>query len=231
MGASNRSDSAIRAEFKQRYLSEFARYTAGDMASSRNAGMNFLFLLIAAGLGGPITSLVGAGVLLRYLQVVRDVETAIAKTTRSVVDDLESARQGDLPAVEAWLDRHQGQLLDYIDRLDRRDDEQRKLLALIGRINRLGSASDVSAADRAFLERYGIKKLKPPIAIPYVMPPRCLLNNWHHSQLARALWRDIKRKARPCRSMLRHMLPCRRNLPPERTTLAGRDSQQRPDAL
>lgn len=202
--ASNRDDEAMRAQFRRRYLAEFARYTASDMTSSRNAGMKFLFLVIAL-VGGPLAPILGAGLLIRYFQVARELEPAIAGAVRQVMDDLQSGRDGGLAAVEEWLDRHAQQLVAYMDKLDRRDDDRRRLAALIDRINRLGSAYDIGAEDRAFLAHHGLTRLKPPLAIPYLVPPRCLLSNWHHAQLARALWRDIKRRARPGRTIIRRM--------------------------
>ena len=67
--------------------------------------------------------------------------------------------------------------------------------ALVEKANRSGSLDVLSAEDRMFLKRHGVRRFKLPLYAGYPLAPRCQLGNWHFSQLDRALWRDISKAA------------------------------------
>jgi len=204
----NRDDAQLRAEFKRRYLVEFAAYANGLMERSQSQSTLFLFLFISLFVGPAnpaLAMLLGGGLLARQSQVQDDVRTALSDAARQIMDELQTG-EPTLPSVERWLDGHIDALPDYLDRLDRLEDEIRREKMLIARINRAGSADAVTADDRAFLRQRGIKRLTPPLTITYPLPPRCQLGNWHFSQLDRALWRDIGRRAGARGSLWKRML-------------------------
>ena len=73
-GLRNYSEAVIRAEFKRRYLVEFAGYVGRDRVASEAAGANFLLFAAMLGgtaLAGPIAGLVGGGLALRQLWAAR----------------------------------------------------------------------------------------------------------------------------------------------------------------
>ena len=206
---SNRTDDDLREEFKRRYLTEFTHYVGGLIQTSQEQSFGFLaYFLALFGMmvSGPLAVFLGGGILLRHAQVTRDVKATIGGAAQRLTDDLQSGTKTSLPSVERWLDRHIEDVPRYLDRLDREEEDRVRLRTLIERINRAGSADAVTADDRAFLKRRGVKKLKPPLFVEYPLPPRVQLGNWHFSQLDRALWSDITRNAGSRGSLLRRML-------------------------
>ncbi|HVJ51670.1 MAG TPA: hypothetical protein VM689_04375 [Aliidongia sp.] len=190
----NYDEKLIRAEFKRRYLIEFAGYVGRDRVASAGAGANFLLMagmLGGAAIAGPLGGF-GASALALGLRWYLGRTGADRGRTAQVVDRLERDETG-LDGVETWLDRHIDTLPAYLDRLDREEAELRRCRWLIDRINAAGSADGLGPEDRNLLRRCGYRKLTPPIARTLPLPPRVRLGNWHHSQLARALWRDIGR--------------------------------------
>ena len=194
---SNRNESLLKQEFKRRYLTEFSHYVGGLMEESAGSSANFLFMVLTfltAPLSVPLAALFGVGVSARYLQVNEDVKAALTDAAARVAKQLES-EDGTLPHVEGWLDAHIGDLPFYLDKLDRFEDDRRRVKALVEKANRSGSLDVLSADDRTFLKRHGVKRFKLPLYAGYPLAPRCQLGNWHFSQLDRALWRDIGKAA------------------------------------
>lgn len=194
---SNRNETLLRQEFKRRYLAEFSRYVGGLMEESAGSSANFLFLVLVVLTGPlslPLAALLGIGISARYAQVSEDVKAALSDAAARVADQLESEDRV-LPDVERWLDAHIGDLPGYLDKLDRFEEERRRVKALVERANGLGTTEGLSTEDRALLKRHGVKRFKVPIHAGYPLAPRCQLGNWHFSQLDRALWRDISRTA------------------------------------
>jgi hypothetical protein len=194
---SNRNEVLLRQEFKRRYLTEFSQYVGGLMEESAGSSANFLFMLLVF-LTGPLSvalaALLGVGVSARYAQVSEDVKTALTDAAARVAKQLE-AEDRVLPHVEQWLDAHLEELPGYLDKLDRFEDERRRVKALVETANRAGSLDVLSAEDRTFLKRHGVKRFKLLLYAGYPLAPRCQLGNWHFSQLDRALWRDISKAA------------------------------------
>lgn len=206
---SNRNEDLLRQEFKRRYLTEFSHYVGGLMEESGGHSANFLFMvltLLTAPVSLPVAGLLGLGVSARYAQVQADVKAALTDAARAVSNDLQSEDRAKLPHVEGWLDAHMDDLPDYLDRLDRVEDERRAVKALIEKANDFGSTACLSPADRALLKRHGVKRFKVPIYAGYPLAPRCQLGNWHFSQLDRALWRDIAKTAGGRGKMIRRMM-------------------------
>jgi hypothetical protein len=194
----NRNEGLLRQEFKRRYLAEFSGYVGGLMEESSGGSANFLFMVVAFMVGAvslPLAGLLGVGVSARYFRVQGDVKAALAEAADRVATEMEAERSQAMPQVEAWLDRHIDDLPGYLDRLDRFEEERRRVKSLVEKVNRAGNADMLSVADRALLRRHGIKRVKPPLYAGYTLPPRCQLGNWHFSQLDRALWRDISKAA------------------------------------
>lgn len=207
---SNRNETLLRQEFKRRYLTEFSRYVGGLMEESAGSSVNFLFMLLVF-LTGPISvplaALLGVGVSARYLQVNEDVKAALTEAAARVAKQLESETEGRaLPNVERWLDAHADDLPSYLDKLDRFEDDRRKVKALVDKANRSGSLDVLSADDRTFLKRHGVKRFKLPLYAGYPLAPRTQLGNWHFSQLDRALWRDISKAAGGRGKMLQRIM-------------------------
>jgi hypothetical protein len=195
---SNRNEALLRQEFKRRYLTEFSHYVGGLMEESAGHSANFLFMFLTFLIGPisvPVAGLLGLGVSARYAQVQKDVKDALTDAARQVAKTLESEDKSALPHVEGWLDDHMDDLPDYLDKLDRVEDERRQVASLIDKANRLGTAASLSASERALMKRHGITRFKTPIYAAYPLAPRCQLGNWHFSQLDRALWRDISKAA------------------------------------
>ncbi|MDB5392979.1 MAG: hypothetical protein JWM91_485 [Rhodospirillales bacterium] len=206
---SNRNEDLLRQEFKRRYLTEFSQYVGGLMEESSGHSANFLFMVLTvltAPFSLPIAGLLGLGVSARYAQVQADVKAALADAAKSVSDNLQSEDRAKLPHVESWLDAHMDNLPDYLDRLDRVEDERRTVRSLIEKANHLGSVDCLSAEDRALLKRHGVRRFKVPLYAGYPLAPRCQLGNWHFSQLDRALWRDIAKTAGGRGKMIRRMM-------------------------
>jgi hypothetical protein len=194
---SNRNETLLRQEFKRRYLAEFSRYVGGLMEESAGSSANFLFLVLVVLTGPlslPLAALLGIGVSARYAQVNEDVKAALSDAAARVACQLESEDRV-LPDVERWLDAHIGDLPGYLDKLDRFEEERRRVKALVERANESGTTAWLSTEDRALLKRHGVKRFKVPLQAGYLLAPRCQLGNWHFSQLDRALWRDISRTA------------------------------------
>lgn len=185
---------ALRAEFKRRYLSEFGRYVAEDMVVNQNAAINFVTLAaLMAGLsfGGPAGLVVGAGLAWRHMAIRRDFGDAVYLAGKRLRRDLDAGTNIDHAGIEAWLDRHEDDLPDYLDKLDRTEGEQRAVRRLIQRVNKAGSAAGLTTPERQLLARHCYRRLTPPIQPILRLPPRTGLGTWHHGQLARALWRDV----------------------------------------
>jgi len=194
---SNRNETLLRQEFKRRYLTEFSHYVGGLMEESAGGSANFLFMVLTFLIGPfsvPLAALLGLGVSARYAQVNKDVKAALGEAAERVAKQLE-AEESALPHVERWLDTHIDDLPLYLDKLDRFEDERRRVKALVEKANRSGSLDVLSAEDRVFLKRHGVRRFKLPLYAGYPLAPRCQLRNWHFSQLDRALWRDISKAA------------------------------------
>jgi len=191
----NRNETLLRQEFKRRYLTEFSHYVGGLMEESAGSSANFLFMMLVfltGPLSVPLAVLLGVGVSARYAQVNEDVKAALTDAAARVAKQLE-AEDRVLPHVERWLDTHIDDLPGYLDRLDRFENDRRSVKALVEKANRSGSLDVLSAEDRTFLKRHGVKRFKLPLYAGYPLEPRCQLGNWHFSQLDRALWRDISK--------------------------------------
>jgi hypothetical protein len=194
---SNRNETLLRQDFKRRFLTEFSHYVGGLMEESAGSSANFLFMLLVfltGPLSVPLAALLGVGVSARYLQVNEDVTAALTDAASRVAKQLESEDRV-LPQVERWLDAHVDDLPGYLDKLDRFEDNRRRVKALVEKANRAGSLEVLSAEDRTFLRRQGVKRFKLPLYAGYPLAPRCQLGNWHFAQLDRALWRDISKAA------------------------------------
>lgn len=194
---SNRNESLLRQEFKRRYLTEFSHYVGGLMEESAGSSVNFLFMVVVfltGPLSVPLAALLGAGVSARYAQVNEDVKAALTDAAARVAKQLEDEDRV-LPHVERWLDAHMDDLPGYLDKLDRFEDDRRRVKALVEKANRAGSLEVLSAEDRTFLRRHGVKRFKLPLYAGYPLAPRHQLGNWHFSQLDRALWSDIAKAA------------------------------------
>ena len=194
----NRNEGLLRQEFKRRYLAEFSHYVGGLMEESSGGSANFLFMVLAFMVGSvslPLAGLLGVGVSARYFRVQGDVKAALTDAAGRMAAEMESEKSAVLPHVEQWLDRHIDDLPGYLDRLDRFEEERRRIKSLVEKVNRAGNADMLPAEDRALLKRHGIRRLKSPLYAGYTLPPRCQLGNWHFSQLDRALWRDISKAA------------------------------------
>ena len=195
---SNRNEALLRLEFKRRYLTEFSHYVGGLMEESAGHSANFLFMFLTLFIG-PLSVLVagllGLGVSARYAQVQKGVKEALTDAARHVTETLESEDEALLPHVEGWLDAHIDDLPAYLDKLDRFEDERRRVGSLVEKANRLGATDFLSVADRTLMRRHGVTRFKIPLYVGYPLAPRCQLGNWHFSQLDRALWRDISKAA------------------------------------
>jgi hypothetical protein len=205
----NWNEDFIREDFKRRYLTEFAGYVGRDMVASQTAAANFGLLLVTilgSAFSPPLGLVLSGGLVIRYLQIGRDAKRAIGEAAYEVTEALQSGAGGKLAGVERWLDQHCDELPTYLDKLDREAEDRHKQRALIERINREGSAKGVTADDRAFLAKRGIKKLNLPPAHHFALPPRVHLGNWHHSQLARALWKDMAHKSGARGKLLRRLV-------------------------
>jgi len=200
---------AIRAEFKRRYLTEFTRYTTEDMVANHNGAMNFLAFAVALGGGivfGPAAPLIGGGIALRHMLNRRDMAAAIHIAGKRLKQEIANGGKAQLDGVETWLDGHESELPDYLDKLDRVEDEQRAVRRLIQRLNKAGSLAGLTPDERKLLKRHGYGRLRLPIQPILRLPPRMELSNWHNSQLSRALWRDVTAtagdRARPFKRLL-----------------------------
>ena len=193
----NQTPDLLRSEFKRRYLAEFSTYVGGLMEESSGHSANFLFMFLVLAVGPmslPVAGLLGLGVSARYAQIQKSVKAALAEAAAEARNALKDASP-DLAHVESWLDAHEADLPGYLDRLDRYEEDRRRVRMLIDRCNRAGSAAGLSPEDRALLKKHGIKRFRPPLYAAFTLPPRCQLGNRHFSQLDRALWRDISRIA------------------------------------
>jgi hypothetical protein len=189
---------AARAEFKRRFLPEFARYIAEDMVANHNAGINFATLAAVLGgsmLGGPVAVVLGGALAVRHMMIRRDMGEALISAGRRLKRELEQGGTQHLDGIEAWLDGHEGDLPFYLDKLDRAEDELRRVRQIIARINRAGSLAGLEPAERRLLAEHGYRKLSLPIQTTLRLPPRTELGNWHHAQISRSLWRDVTRAA------------------------------------
>ncbi len=205
---SNQDPDLLRSEFKRRYLAEFSTYVGGLMEESSGHSANFLFMFLVLAVGPmsvPVAGLLGLGVSARYAQVQKSVKAALAEAAMQARTALRDASP-DLSHVESWLDAHEGDLPEYLDRLDRYEEDRRRVRALIDRCNKAGSVASLSHEDRAFLKRHGVKRFRTPLYAAFTLPPRCHLGNWHFSQLDRALWRDISKIAGSRGRMIGRML-------------------------
>lgn len=185
---------AIRAEFKRRYLTEFTRYTAEDMMANHKAAINFATLLAVLGgslVIGPAAMLIGGGIALRHMLIRRDMVDTIHIAGKQLKHEIAQGGTAHLDGVEAWLDGHEAELPEYLDKLDRAEDEQRAVRRLILRLNKAGSLAGLTKDERRLLKRQGYGRLRLPIQPILRLPPRMELDNWHHAQLSRALWRDV----------------------------------------
>jgi hypothetical protein len=194
----NWDEAALRAEFKRRYLTEFARYVAEDMVANQNAAMSFATLAAVLGgslLGGPVAIVLGGGLAIRHMAIRRDLAAALISAGQTLKRDLETGEDTRLSGVEAWLDQHEQDLPGYLDKLDRAEDELRLVRRIIARLNRANSLASLTRDERRLLARHGYRRLKPPIQTTLRLPPRTELGNWHHAQLSRSLWRDVTRTA------------------------------------
>jgi hypothetical protein len=189
---------AIRAEFKRRYLTEFSRYVAEDMVVNHNAAISFATLaaiIAGSSLGAPFGLLIGAGLAVRHVMIRRDMAAALHTAGRELKRDIELGSAARLARVEAWLDQHEQDLPDYLDKLDRAEDEQRLVRRIIDRLNRAGTLASLTRDERKLLAGHGYRRLTLPIRTRLRLPPRTELGNWHHAQLARSLWSDVTRTA------------------------------------
>jgi hypothetical protein len=189
---------AARAEFKRRFMPEFARYVAEDMVTNHNAAISFATLAAVLGgsmLGGPVAVLLGGALAARHIMIKRDMGAALIAAGRSLRRELETGGTAHLAAVETWLDGHEQDLPAYLDKLDRAEDELRTVRRIIERVNRAGSPDGLAKDERRLLARHGYRRLTPPIQTTLRLPPRTELGNWHHAQLSRSLWRDVTRTA------------------------------------
>lgn len=190
----NSSDDFIRAEFKRRYLIEFAGYVGRDRAASGEAGARFFLLAMLLGgasMLGPVLGLAGTGLAMLTTSIARAASPRWIRAGLKLGQQLDNSAPG-ANRVEAWLDRNMDDLPTYLDRLDREEADRRRMRTLIEQINKAGAAA-VSVEERRFLATRGIRRLKPPILLEPPLPPRMRLSNWHHAQLARALWSDLGR--------------------------------------
>src|SRR6185503_3365268 len=170
---SNRNESLLRQEFKRRYLTEFSHYVGGLMEESAGSSVNFLFMVVVfltGPLSVPLAALLGAGVSARYAQVNEDVKAALTDAAARVAKQLEDEDRV-LPHVERWLDAHMDDLPGYLDKLDRFEDDRRRVKALVEKSNRAGSLEALSAEDRTFLPRHGVKRFKLPLHAGYPLAP------------------------------------------------------------
>jgi hypothetical protein len=205
---SNRNETLLRQEFKRRYLTEFSHYVGGLMEESAAHSANFLFMfavMFIVPLSVPVAGLLGLGVSGRYAQVQKGVKEALGAAAARVAGQLET-EQPVLSHVEGWLDDHMDDLPGYLDGLDRIEEERRQIKSLVETVNRLGTLDCLSADDRRLMKRHGITRFKVPMYAGYPLAPRCLLGNWHFSQLDRALWRDISKTAGARGGMIRRIL-------------------------
>ena len=189
---------AIRAEFKRRYLTEFSRYVAEDMVVNHNSAISFATLaafIAGSLLGAPVGLLIGGALAVRHTMIRRDLAAALHGAGRELKRDIELGSAARLARVEAWLDQHEEDLPDYLDKLDRAEDEQRLVRRIIDRLNRANSLASLTREERKLLARHGYRKLTLPIRPHLRLPPRTELGNWHHAQLARSLWSDVTRTA------------------------------------
>ena len=200
---------AIRAEFKRRYLTEFTRYTAEDMVANHNGAVNFLAAALILGgstLFGPAAPLIGSVIALRHMLNRKDMAAAIHIAGKQLKHEIAIGGKAQLDGVEAWLDGHEAELPGYLDKLDRAEDEQRAVRRLIERLNKAGSLAGLTRDERRLLKRHGYGRLRLPIQPILRLPPRIELDNWHHAQLSRALWRDVTAtagdRARPFKRLL-----------------------------
>ena len=194
----NRDSDLLRSEFKRRYLAEFSTYIGGLMEESSGHSANFLFMFLVLAVGPmsvPVAGLLGLGVSARYAQVQKSVKTALAEAAVQARRAMIESATGALAHVETWLDAHENDLPGYLDRLDRYEEDRRRVRALIDRCNKAGSVTGLSSDERALLKRHGVKRFRTPLCAAFTFPARCQLGNWHFSQLDRALWRDISRIA------------------------------------
>jgi len=185
---------AIRAEFKRRYLTEFTRYTAEDMVKNHDGAMSFATLAAILGgsmIFGPAAPLIGVGIALRHMLIRKDMAAAIHIAGKQLKHELAQGGTAHLDGVEAWLDGHESELPDYLDKLDRAEDEQRAVRRVIQRLNKAGSLAGLTKDERRLLKRHRYGRLRVPIQPILRLPPRMELDNWHHAQLSRALWRDV----------------------------------------
>lgn len=204
----NQDPHLLRSEFKRRYLAEFSTYVGGLMEESSGHSANFLFMFLVLAVGPmsvPVAGLLGLGVSARYAQVQKSVKAALADAAAQARGALRDA-SADLAHVESWLDDHEQDLPGYLDRLDRYEEDRRRVRSLIDRCNKAGSVASLSPEDRAFLKRHGVKRFRTPLYAAFTLPPRCHLGNWHFSQLDRALWRDISKIAGKRGKMIGRML-------------------------
>ena len=195
---SNRNETLLRQEFKRRYLTEFSEYVGGLMEENAGHSANFLFLFLTLFIGPlslPVAGLLGLGVSARYAQVQKSVKAALTDAAVQVAKTLESEDSSAVSHVDAWLDAHIDDLPAYLDKLDRFEDERRKVGSLVDKANRLGTTDFLSASERTLMKRHGVTRFKIPLYAGYPLAPRCQLGNWHFSQLDRALWRDISKAA------------------------------------
>ncbi|MEI9988063.1 MAG: hypothetical protein WDN69_36145 [Aliidongia sp.] len=200
---------ALRAEFKRRYLTEFARYMSEDMVVNHNAAMSFATLAAILGgsmISGPLAAVIGGGLALRHMLIRRDMAAALISAGTLLKRDIELGGTERLAGVETWLDRHEQELPAYLDKLDRAEDEQRLVRRLIARLNKAGTLAGLTRDERKLLARHGYRRLTLPIKPVLRLPPRTELGNWHHAQLSRALWRDVTNtagdRARPFKRLL-----------------------------
>lgn len=189
---------AIRAEFKRRYLTEFSRYVAEDMVENHRRAISFATLVAMIGgttLGAPVGMLIGGVLVVRHAMIQRDMAAALLSAGRTLKRDMELGAAARLARVEAWLDRHEEDLPAYLDKLDRAEDEQRRVRRIIARLNKAGTLASLTVEERRLLARHGYRRLRLPIAPILRLPPRTELGNWHHAQLSRSLWADVTRTA------------------------------------
>jgi len=194
----NRDSDLLRSEFKRRYLAEFSTYVGGLMEESSGHSANFLFMFLVLAVGPmsvPVAGLLGLGVSARYAQVQKSVKAALAEASAQARKEMTESVNGALAHVETWLDAHENDLPGYLDRLDRYEEDRRRVRVLIDRCNKAGSVTGLSSDERALLKRHGVKRFRTPLYAAFTLPARCQLGNWHFSQLDRALWRDISRIA------------------------------------
>jgi hypothetical protein len=208
-GLRNWDAEAIRTEFKRRYLTEFTRYTAEDMVANHNGAVNFLAAALILGgstVFGPAAPLIGSVIALRHMLARKDMAAAIHIAGKQLKHEIATGGKAQLDGVEAWLDGHEAELPDYLDKLDRAEDEQRALRRLIQRLNKAGSLAGLTKDERNLFRRHGYGRLRLPIQPILRLPPRIELDNRHHAQLSRALWRDVTAtagdRARPFKRLL-----------------------------